>query len=83
MVYVAAGINNGQFVPTGEYKTTRVEVMGASDVPQDWAPAANALSGASSKVSLEMKEQKLKSMPLYNEALCGSAGKSKCCWPLS
>ena len=28
MVYVAAGIDNGQFVPTGEYKTTRVEVMG-------------------------------------------------------
>ena len=21
-------------------------------------------------------------MPLYNEALCGSAGKSKYCWPL-
>ena len=25
MVYVAAGINNGLFVPTGEYKTTRVD----------------------------------------------------------
>jgi hypothetical protein len=35
MVYVAAGFNNGQFVPTGEYKTTRVEVMEASDVSYD------------------------------------------------
>ena len=50
MVYVAAGIDNGQFVPTGEYKTTRVEGMGAPDVPQDCAPAAKRIDGASSKV---------------------------------
>ena len=43
MVYVTAGIDNGQFVPTGEYKTTRVDVMRALDIPQDRGPAESAL----------------------------------------
>src|SRR5690348_15023227 len=47
MVYVAAGIDNGQFVPTDEYKTTRVEVMEASDVLQGFCRKVHRI-GASS-----------------------------------